>query len=148
MSSKSTKEDWAVGAVYFGKSLTGLGINLLVTNIEQTVRFSELVLTAEVVYWNEDFAVIRNNEAQWMLHADHTFDHHPLLGFVQGQEGRGKGVELQLFNHDPDAAETRAREEDYIILAGSADKAHGLRECSILDPDGYCWVVSLPLNDS
>lgn len=146
MSSKSTKKDWEVDATDFGRSLTGLGINLLVTNVENTVRFSEQVLGAKAVYWNEDFAVLRSNQAQWMLHADHTFDHHPLLGFVKDQEGRGQGVELQLFNQEPDAAEARARENDYIVLAGSVDKPHGLRECSILDPDGYCWVVSVPLN--
>jgi catechol 2,3-dioxygenase-like lactoylglutathione lyase family enzyme len=145
MASKSTKQAWEIDAADFGKSLSGLGINLLVSNVEDTVRFSEQVLAAQVVYWNEDFAVLRSEQAQWMLHADHTYDHHPLLGFVKDQEGRGQGVELQLFNQQPDAAETRARENDYIVLAGSADKPHGLRECCILDPDGYCWVISQPL---
>lgn len=145
MASKSTKPAWEIDAADLGKSLTGLGINLLVSNVEDTVRFSEQVLAAQVVYWNEDFAVLRSEQAQWMLHADHTYDHHPLLGFVKDQEGRGQGVELQLFNQQPDAAETRARENDYIVLAGSADKPHGLRECCILDPDGYCWVISQPL---
>jgi catechol 2,3-dioxygenase-like lactoylglutathione lyase family enzyme len=147
MASKSTKEPWEIDAADFGKSLTGLGVNLLVSDVENTVRFSEEVLAARVVYWNQDFAVLRNDEAQWMLHADHTYDNHPLLGFVMGQEGRGQGVELQLFNQDPDAAEARAHDNDYIVLAGSADKPHGLRECCILDPDGYCWVLSRPLAD-
>ena len=147
MASKSTKQAWEIDAADFGKSLTGLGINLLVSNVEDTVRFSEQVLAAQVVYWNEDFAVLRKEQAQWMLHADHTYDHHPLLGFVKDQQGRGQGVELQLFNQQPDAAEKRAHENDYIVLAGSADKPHGLRECCILDPDGYCWVISEPLKD-
>jgi hypothetical protein len=27
-----------------------------------------------------------------------------------------------------------------VVLAASADKPHGLRECFLADPDGYVWV--------
>ena len=147
MASRSTKPAWSVSAPDYGKSLKGMGINLLVTDVAATIAFSETVLGASVTYANEDFAVVNAAGQSWMLHADHTYDSHPLLGFVKGLEGRGMGVELQLYNQDPDAAEERARSADYTILAGALNKPHGLRECYILDPDGYCWVLSRPLQD-
>jgi hypothetical protein len=30
-------------------------------------------------------------------------------------------------------------------LAASEDKPHGLRECYLLDPEGYVWVPGRPL---
>lgn len=34
-----------------------------------------------------------------------------------------------------------------MILAGAADKPHGLREAFILDPEGYCWVPTVASRD-
>ena len=53
---------------------------------------------------------------------------------------RGVGIELRLYDHDPDAAEARARTRGDHVLAAAADKPHGLRECCLVDPDGYVWV--------
>lgn len=149
MATKSTKEPWSVGADAYGRSLKGFGVNLLVTDMARSLAFARDILLAEIVYWNEDFAVLEKNDVRWMLHADHAYSDHPYLGITQaadGVAGRGAGVELQLYNMDPDAAEARARasEGDHHILAGSLDKPHGLRECFILDPDGYCWAISRP----
>lgn len=145
MATRSTKPDWSVSAVDYGRSLKGFGANLLVRDVEASKNFAEQVLNAGVVYWNEDFAVLHAGEAQWMLHADHTYGDNPLLGFVEGVEGRGQGVELHLYERDPDEAEAAARARGDIVLAGSLDKSHGVRECYLLDPDGYCWVASRPL---
>jgi hypothetical protein len=41
---------------------------------------------------------------------------------------------------DPDRMEMRARERDLVVLSGAVDKPHGLRECHIVDPEGYVWV--------
>ena len=147
MATKRTKPRWSTSAVDYGKSLKGFGINLLVRDVEASKNFAEQVLGAGVVYWNEDFAVLRSGEAQWMLHADHTYADNPLLGFVEGVEGRGQGVELHLYERDPDEAEAAARARGDVVLAGSLDKPHGVRECYLLDPDGYCWVASRPLAD-
>jgi uncharacterized glyoxalase superfamily protein PhnB len=54
-------------------------------------------------------------------------------------------VELRLCQVDPDAAVARAEKAGYVVLNPAADKPHGMREAYILDPDGYCWVVSTPL---
>ena len=60
-------------------------------------------------------------------------------------EGRGAGVELRLYGCDPDAAEPRARALGYTVLAGSMDKPHGLRECVLIDDDGYAWEPGMAL---
>ena len=73
-----------------------------------------------------------------ITHAVHT-------GIVAGLEARGAGVELRLYGCDPDVAEAKARELGFTILAGSIDKPHGLRECVILDDDGYAWVPAVAL---
>jgi hypothetical protein len=62
-------------------------------------------------------------------------------------EGRGAGAELRLYGRDPDAAEAVARdladEMGGVVLAGAADKPHGVREVYLLDPEGYCWVPTV-----
>jgi hypothetical protein len=30
------------------------------------------------------------------------------------------------------------------VLAETQDKPHGLRECYLVDPDGYVWVPGVP----
>ena len=140
MATKRTGTPW-MDAGDYGRSLQGFGVNLLVGDVAASVDFAVAVLGAETVYADADFAVLRRGGSEWMLHADHTYEDHPLHGFVAGLEGRGAGVELRLHGCDPDAAETAARAGGHIVLAGAADKPHGLREAYLLDPDGYCWVV-------
>ncbi len=129
----------------YGRSLKGFGINLLVEDMERAISFQTGVLKAEVVYSDPDFAVLRGYGAEWMLHADHTYKDHPLHGSLSPEIPRGIGVELRLHDCDPDAAEARAVDLGYTVLAGSMDKPHGLREAYLLDDDGYLWVPDVPL---
>ena len=144
MATRRTGTPW-MPADDYGRGLKGLGINLLVRDVAASVEFAQTVLGAEAVYADADFAVLGHGGAEWMLHADHTYEDNPLYGFVAGTEGRGAGAELRLHNCDPDRAEAAARAAGHTILAGAADKPHGLREAYILDPDGYCWVPDIPL---
>ena len=89
---------------------------------------------------NDGFAAMRLNGSDFMFHADQTYHHNALAGLVAGLEGRGAGVELRVYGCDPDVAEAKARAGGWTVLAGSMDKPHGLRECIILDDDGYAWV--------
>ncbi|NMM43250.1 hypothetical protein HH303_02090 [Rhodospirillaceae bacterium KN72] len=149
MTSKSTKEPW-MNADEFGRSIPkGLGINLLVKDVEASVGFAMHVLGAKAVYADEDFAVMVEpvSGAQWLLHADHTYDKHRFSGLVRSVQGRGPGVEIRLYGTDPDGAEARAREWGYQVLEGTIDKPHGLRECYLFDPDWYCWVPSVPITE-
>ena len=133
-------EPW-MPAPDYGRSLRpGLGVNLLVKNVPASVRFATQVLAATETYSDENFGVLRFAGSEWMVHADHTFHANPLRGVIAGIEGRGAGVELRLYGCDPDQAEKAAREGGWTVLAGSIDKPHGLRECMIIDDDGYVWV--------
>jgi len=143
MATKRTGTPWMPAGEY-GRALQGLGVNLLVRDVAASAEFARTVLGAEPIYADADFAVLRYGVAEWMLHADHTYEDNPLHGFVAGLEGRGAGIELRLHNCDPDRAEAAARAGDHTVLAGAADKPHGLREAYILDPDGYCWVPDRP----
>jgi uncharacterized glyoxalase superfamily protein PhnB len=126
----------------FGRSLRGLGVNLLVPDIAHAVEFQTTILAAEMIYADPDFAVMAHGATQWMLHADHSFGDHPLLALTGDGAVRGVGIELRLYEADPDACEARARAAGYEVPATCRDKPHGLRECVILDPLGYAWVPS------
>ena len=69
----------------------------------------------------------------------------PLLALTGDGALRGAGIEIRLHDHDPDAAAVTAEGLGYTVLAGAADKPHGLREAYIADPDGYVWVLDRPL---
>jgi N-acetyltransferase len=141
---KRIGDPW-IPAETYGQSLAGLTANLLVSEVAQSVVFAACVLDAHAVYSDADFAVLRHQEAEWMVHADHTYKGHPLCGSLAPEIVRGIGIELRLHGRDPDTAEAAARQAGYTVLAGSSDKPHGLREAHILDPDGYCWVPDIPL---
>ncbi len=144
---KLASEDPWMPAPDYGKSLKGLGINLLVRDVSRAVAFGVEVLGADIVHDDPDFAVLRRGTAEWMLHADHTYQDHPLHGSLGDDLPRGIGAELRLHGCAPDAAEARARELGFTVLDGTADKPHGLREVYILDADGYLWVPDVPLAD-
>ncbi|MEQ8603508.1 MAG: hypothetical protein RIB45_09315 [Marivibrio sp.] len=147
MTKKSTKTPW-MPAPDFGRGLPpGLGLNLLVRDVEASVGFAQHVFQAEPVYWDEDFAFLRLPAigAQWMLHADHTYSDHRMSGLVRSVQGRGVGAEFRLYGLDPDVCEARAREWGYTVLDGTIDKPHGLRECYLFDPDWYLWAPCVPL---
>ncbi len=140
----------------YGRSLSGLSINLLVKDIARAVAFEREVLGAVPVYADADFAVMRWSSpdarpgtvpAEWMLHADHTYGGHPLLGLTGDGAIRGAGTELRLHGCDPDAAVARAERLGHVVLAVAADKPHGLREAYVADPDGYVWVPDVPTRD-
>lgn len=142
MAMKRTREPWMT-ADAFGRSLPrGLGVNLLVDAVAPMATFLDEVLSARLVHADEDFAVAELAGSLLLVHADHTYDRHPLSGVVAGLAARGAGVELRVYGIDPDGAEARARRRGDIVLAGSSDKPHGLRECAIIGPCGYVFVPS------
>ena len=137
-------EPWMPASDY-GRSLKGLTLNLLVRDIPAALPFHTEVLGARVVYSDPDFAVLRRDDAEWVLHADHTYDGHPLSASLRPDIARGIGAELRLHGCDPDQAEAKARALGFTVLAGAADKGHGLREAYLVDGDGYLWVADAPL---
>jgi catechol 2,3-dioxygenase-like lactoylglutathione lyase family enzyme len=141
---KREGETWIPAPVY-SHSLEGLSLNVLVASVEAALAFQRDVLGATVVYSDPDFAAVRLGGAEWMLHADHTYDDHPLVAMLNSGVARGLGIELRLHHKDPDAAEAAARRLGFAVLAAATDKPHGLREVYLLDGDGYCWVLDRPV---
>ena len=142
---KRTNEPF-MSADAYGRSLRGFGVNLLVSDVARAVAFQTEVLAVELIYQDPDFAVLAHGGQQWMLHADHTYGEHPLLALSGDGAIRGAGAELRLYGVDPDQAEARARARGDTVLAVPADKPHGLRECFLVDPDGYVWVPGIALS--
>jgi catechol 2,3-dioxygenase-like lactoylglutathione lyase family enzyme len=124
----------------YGPTLRGLTVNLLVEDIDKALVFQREVLAATVVYSDPDFAVLRGYGAEWMLHADHAYDRHPvrIAAYAAGQ--RGAGAELRLHGCDPDKAEAAAIACGFEVMASASNKPHGLRESFLVDADGYVWV--------
>ncbi len=138
-------DDLGLSAPDYGRSLRGLGINLLVRAIRPQLEFQAEVLGATIVRADDSFAVLRFGEAEWMLHVDESYHQNPLLGHVRGARVRGAGCELRLYGRDPDVAEAACRELGCTVLQPAATKPHGLREAFLLCPDGYCWVPGAPV---
>jgi hypothetical protein len=124
----------------YSRELIGLTVNLLVNNISKATQFSANVIEAKIIYEDIDFAAIEGFGSKWCFHADHTYDKNPLTNFVKPKDKRGLGIELRLLGCNPDRAEVRAKKYGFKVISNSQDKPHGLRECSIIDNSGYCWV--------
>lgn len=120
-----------------------LGVNILVPDVEASIRWQVEVLEAEVLYWEEHFAILRAQGSVWLVHSDWSYRDHEMTGVVKGVEARGAGLEIRIYGADPDECEARARQAGGIVLAGSLDKPHGLREAYLIDPDGYIWVPGI-----
>lgn len=130
-------------AVQVGHALEGFGVNLLVSGVERTTVFLQQVLGFSTLSCSRDYSLLSRGGILFQLHADHTYSKNPLPSLLPEFGARGGGVELRLFDVDPDEAERRAREGGYEVLMETTDKPHGLRECFLLDPDGYCWCPSV-----
>lgn len=132
----------------YGQSLSGFTVNLLTADLERALMFQRDVLQAEVLHHDEDLLILRGYGSNWMVHADHTYDKHPLLTDTRQENRRGAGVELRLHGCDPDAVAARARSQGFRVLDGPRDQPdHGLREAHIIDDDGYVWVPDVPVAD-
>jgi catechol 2,3-dioxygenase-like lactoylglutathione lyase family enzyme len=142
---KSNKTPFMAAADY-GQSLAGFTINLLTANLERALVFQRDVLGVEVLHEDEDLLILRGYGANWMVHADHTYDKHAFLTDTHSSARRGAGVELRLHGCDPDVTAVRARGFGFQILDNPRDQPdHGLREAHIVDADGYVWVPDQPI---
>jgi len=131
-----------VDADTFGKSLTGLGVNLLVTDVRATAAFLSEVFDMRAHQLSHAFAIITYGSTVFQLHSDGTYASNPYQALLPENPPRGAGLELRLYETDPELACARAEAAGGTVLQAPTDKPHGLREAYILDRDGYCWCPS------
>ena len=134
-----------VEAGVFGAGLRGLGLNIVVGDVRTTAAFLETVFGMGIHRLSADFAIVTYGDTVFQLHSDGTYASNPLLALLPENPPRGCGIELRLYDSDPEVAAARAEAAGGTILQPPTDKPHGLREAYILDPDGYVWVPSRPL---
>jgi uncharacterized glyoxalase superfamily protein PhnB len=139
---KRMSEPWMTAADY-GRSLPAFMVNLLIRDMDASLRFYRDVLEATVHYSDPDFAALRIGGAEVMLHADHTYDAHPWYARLTGGEARGLGAELRVTGLDPQEVESRARRSGAPIVQPATIKGHGWHEVMVEDPDGYVWAVGV-----
>jgi len=72
------------------------------------VRFLETAFGMKGHRVSEDFAILTHHGQVFQLHADHTYGAHPLLGLLPEAPPRGAGIEIRLYETDPDEAAARA----------------------------------------
>ncbi|MCX7558356.1 glyoxalase [Sulfitobacter sp. F26204] len=126
----------------FGASLRGMGLNLLVRDVAAEVTFLETVFGMKAFQPTTDFAIMTYADQVFQLHSDSTYHSNPLLGLLPENPPRGGGIEIRLYDSDPEAACTRAEVVGGTVLQPPTDKPHGLREAYILCENGYAWVPS------
>ena len=147
MTKKRTGEPWMSGAAY-GRAMPPFTVNLIVADVGRSVRFYAEVLGAETHYADEDFAALRMAGLEFMLHADHTYDGHPLYERLADGNKRGNGAELRLLGLDPDDVEQRARAAGADVVQEAGDRGHAWRDVIVTDPDGYIWAVGRVLPEA
>jgi uncharacterized glyoxalase superfamily protein PhnB len=143
--SKTRIGDAFMPADEYGRTLPKFSVNLLVRNVATSLNFYRDVLGVTVRYSDGDFAALSFLGVNFMLHADHAYDHHPLHAHLQRTHERGVGAELRFLGVDPDQVEQRAKRAGAAIVQPAKDYPHGWREITLLDPDGYIWTVGLPI---
>lgn len=143
---KRSGTSWMPAGTY-GRSLPKFSVNLLVRDVQASVPFYRDVLGATVRYADVDFAALVLEGTDFMLHADHSYDHHPFHSRLTecGTSPRGTGAELRVMGIDPDALEQRAIAAGVKIIQPAADFPHGWRDIVVEDPDGYTWAVGVAI---
>jgi catechol 2,3-dioxygenase-like lactoylglutathione lyase family enzyme len=134
-----------MSAADYGRTLSGLSVNLIVRDVERSVPFYAGVLAMRRLYSDEDFAAFERDGVRVQLHADHSYAQMPWAARLRDGSPRGLGAEIRILGVDPDAAERRARDQGFTVLVPVRDWPHGWRDCVLEDPDGYTFAVGVPL---
>lgn len=136
-----------VSAGDFGRSLKGIGLNLLVRDVVAECAFLEAVFKTKSHRVSADFAIVTYGEDVFQLHSDGTYHSNPLLGLLPENPPRGAGIEIRMYDTSPEDAVERAEAYGALILQEPTNKPHGLREAYILCENGYAWVANRAIQD-
>ena len=132
-----------VTAEDLGRSLRGVGVNLLCRDVPATARFLCDTFGLRLLRDSTDFALLGHGDALVQLHSDASFRAHPALALVPEAGSRGGAVQIYLFGVDPDAAAARAPAAGGTVIEPPIDKPHGLREATILGPEGHAFSPAM-----
>jgi catechol 2,3-dioxygenase-like lactoylglutathione lyase family enzyme len=135
---------WMTAAEY-GRTLSGLSVNLIVRDVARSTPFYTGVLQLRLLYSDDDFAAFERDGVRLQLHADHTYARMPWASGLREDARRGFGAEIRILGIEPDSAEKRARDGGFTVLVPVRDWPHGWRDCVLEDPDGYTFAVGVPL---
>jgi catechol 2,3-dioxygenase-like lactoylglutathione lyase family enzyme len=135
---------WMTAAEY-GRTLSGLSVNLIVRDVARSIPFYTEVLQLRLLYSDVDFAAFEGDGVRLQLHADHTYARMPWASRLREDARRGLGAEIRILGIEPDSAEKRARDGGFTVIVPVRDWPHGWRDCVLEDPDGYTFAVGLPL---
>ena len=134
-----------MSAADYGRTLSGLSVNLIVRDVARSIPFYSGVLELRLLYSDEDFAAFEREGVRLQLHADHTYAQMPWASRLRDESKRGLGAEIRILGLDPDRAEKRARDAGFTVLVPVRDWPHGWRDFVLEDPDGYTFAVGVPL---
>src|SRR6202007_432361 len=123
MTQKRMGDAWMPASEY-GKAMQRFTVNLLVRDVDRSLPFYKKVLGAAVRYADQDFAALNLHGVDFMLHAEHSYDHHALYERLKTDGKRGTGAELRVMGIDPDAAEKRAKAAGATIIQPARDFPH------------------------
>jgi uncharacterized glyoxalase superfamily protein PhnB len=129
----------------YGRCMPRFSVNLLVRDVLRSLPFYRDVLHATVRHADADFAALTLQGTDFMLHSDHTYDHHPLYSRLKANLPRGTGAEIRVMGIDPDELESRAKAAGAKIIQPAADFPHGWRDVILEDPDGFIWAVGVAI---
>ena len=142
---KKRKTDPWMSAADYGRTLTGLSVNLIVRDVARSIPFYTDVLELRLLYSDEDFAAFERESVKLQIHADHAYEGMPWAARLRENTRRGLGAEIRILGIDPDAAERRARDGGFTVSVPVRDWPHGWRDCVLEDPDGYTFAIGVPL---
>ena len=139
---KREGDPWVSPPVY-GRSLRGLGINLLVRDTARAVAFARDVLGLTIVYADPDLAVLPPRRAR----VDGARRPHLRRPPAAAAHAHRRPARRRRRAARPRRRPRRRRWPPRSSTATRCstrptDKPHGLREAYIIDADGYVWVVA------
>jgi hypothetical protein len=91
MVKKRIGDPWMPAPAFSRTLPRGLGLNLLVPEIEPMRAFCTDILGGAIVYADPDFCVVNLDGSILLLHADHTYLNHPMSGRRQQRRDTGRG---------------------------------------------------------
>ena len=118
---------------------------LLVTDIEESIRFYESIFGLTIEERSDDKAVFDTGPGELVLEADFTEETLQAFGLTPPGPDRGNGVIIVLEVDDVDRIAERAGSDGVDVLFGPEAVDWGRRICLLEDPDGYVIEAYRPL---